>query len=75
MSSSREAFPNNQQGGKQVKKNKNDLVTFVKERLAEINATMFSLTCRIADMDECIMELESRGETRSLKGRCKVIQT
>lgn len=71
MSSSREAFPNNQQGGKQVKKNKNDLVTFVKERLAEINATMFALMRRIAHD----MELESKGETRSLKGRRKVIQT
>jgi len=53
---------NPQQGGKKGRDKNKDVMTFVDERLVEINTTMSALTGKVDDMDKRIEELESEGD-------------
>jgi len=56
-----ESSTNNQQIGKKVQKN--DLVTFVEEKLAWMHAMMCNLNLKVKYNDQHIVKLESKGGT------------
>lgn len=42
-------------------------MTFVKEKLSELQTTMFGRKGKVKDMDQCIVELKAKGEDKELR--------
>lgn len=66
MSSSVIESGNPQQATKKSKEKNKDLVAFLEERLAEINATIFAIMGRVEDVEKRIEELESMEDPEEL---------
>lgn len=66
MSSSVIESGNPQQATKKSKEKNKDLVAFLEERLAEINATIFAIMGRVEDVEKRIEELESMEDPKEL---------
>ena len=50
-----------QQPTRQQERQGKDLITFLKEKLSELHAIMFGRKGKVKDMDQCIVELKSKG--------------
>lgn len=59
---------NDQQRGRKGRRKSGDLITFVRERLARMHASMSDLTGKVDDMGQRIDERESKGEDEKLGG-------
>ena len=72
MASSVTKVGNPQQGGKKSKDKNKELAVLVDDRVAEINASIITLTGRVDEMEKRIEEVESEGDLEELRGEMQV---